>query len=357
VLFSGLMVELGLFAILRITTAIFGSTFAGIPDPLKVCFLALGGLTAVWGGIMSFAEHHLKRVLAFSTISHSGMMLFAMGLGSRMAVAGWLVYLCAHAVIKSGLFFTAGVLLHRLRTMSEPILFAKGKQLKFTAAVWFLGACGLAGLPPYALAVGEDMVSHAAHGTPEVASTVLFLISGMLTAGAVLRVFMRVFCGWGDHGPSDRSSQIDELPESHEENKVIPFRKFAPAALCALSGIALTFLPKLNLLSFEAARRFLSQHEYIAAIYAVHINGSSTVPEPSDVTSMILHGAASIVCALILAAWAVFHQHIPRAMRWASHLEGRMGWARQIQSGQPADYVTWIMVGTAALGSVFFLMR
>jgi multicomponent Na+:H+ antiporter subunit D len=357
VLFSGLMVELGLFAVLRITTAIFGSTFDGVPDPLRGCFLVLGGLTAVWGGMMCFAEHHLKRVLAFSTISHSGMMLFAMGLGSRMAIAGWLVYLCAHAVIKSGLFFTAGVLLHRLRTMSEPILFAKGKQLKFTAAVWFLGACGLAGLPPYALAVGEDMVSHARHGTLEIASTVLFLISGILTAGAVLRVFMRVFCGWGDHGPSDRSSEIDELPESHEENKVIPFRKFAPAAICALSGIALTFLPKLNLLANEAARRFLSQSEYIATIYAVHFSGTGVVPEPSDVASMVMHGAISIVCAAVLAAWAVFHQRIPRALRWPSHLEGRMKWARDIQSGQPADYVVWIMVGIAAVGSVLFLVR
>jgi multicomponent Na+:H+ antiporter subunit D len=161
VLFSGLMVELGLFAILRGGTAIFGSTFSGLPDPVRIGFVVLGGLTAGWGGIMSFAEHHLKRVLAFSTISHSGMMLFAIGIGSPLAIAGWFVYVWAHAMVKSGLFFTAGILLHRLRTMSEPLLFARGNELRFTAALWFLGACGLAGLPPFASSIAEHMISHA----------------------------------------------------------------------------------------------------------------------------------------------------------------------------------------------------
>ena len=252
VLFSGIMVELGLFAILRVTTVVFGSSFSGIADPLRVSFLALGGITAVWGGVMSFAEHHLKRVLAFSTISHSGVLLVAVGLGSRMAIAGWLIYVCAHAMIKSGLFFTSGILLHRLRTMSEPLLFGRGRKLKFTAGLWLLGACGLAGLPPFATALAEDMVTHSNGDHTSFMIMIPFLIAGILTAGAVLRIFMRVFCGWGDKGPSDRSSQIDELPETLEENCVIPFRLFGPAFICIASGILLMFLPSVKALSLGA---------------------------------------------------------------------------------------------------------
>lgn len=358
VLFSGLMVELGLFAIMRITSVIFGSTFAGVPDPLRFCFLTLGALTAVWGGVMCFAQHHLKRLLAFSTISHSGVMLFAIGLHSRMAVAGWLIYLCAHAAIKSGLFFTAGILLHRLRTMSEPVLFARGKKLRFTAALWLLGGCGLAGLPPFALAVGEDMISSSTHGAPEIGAGILMLISGALTAGAVFRVFMRVFCGWGDHGPSDRSSVIDELPDSNARNKVIPVWLFGPAAVCILGGIALTFVASLKLLSLLAAQRFLGQHQFIAAIYAQpHSYPGIAVSGESHLASMILHGSLAVICAAILAAWAVFHNRIPRPARWPSHLEGRMEWARDLQSGQPADYVVWAVVGVAAMGIAFFVIR
>ena len=357
VLFSGIMVELGLFAILRICSIIFGSSFTGVPDPLRESFLVMGGITAVWGGMMCFAEHHLKRVLAFSTISHSGMMLFAMGLGSRLAIAGWVIYVCAHAVIKSGLFFTSGILLHRLRSMSEPALFARGRPLKFTAAVWFLGGCGLAGLPPFATSLAEDMISHAKHGIPELASTALFLVSGILTAGAVFRIFMRVFCGWGDRGPSDRSSETDEEPETNEKNRVIPFHIFAPAAVCALCGIAITYIPSLDVLSLHASQRFLSQRGIIDAIYAIPHGAAAVTAPPSHLGESIAHGAASVIGALLLALWAVFHQSVPRRMRWPSHLEGSMRWVRQLQSGQPADYVVWAMVGVAALGSVFFVMR
>lgn len=357
VLFSGIMVELGLFAVLRLAAVIFGSTFAGVPKPLQGSFLVLGGLTAVWGGIMCFAEHHLKRLLAFSTISHSGMMLFAMGLNSRLAIAGWLIYVCAHAVIKSGLFFTAGILLHRLRTMSEPVLFARGKKLKYTAALWFLGGCGLAGLPPFASAFAEDMISHGAHSEHEAAATVLFLISGILTGGAVFRVFMRVFCGWGDSGPSDRSAQIDESPETHQEQRLITLRIYGPAALCIFSGIGLTFLPSLKRLSLIAAARFLNQHQYINAIYGLPVQRLVVSLPESHLIIAIAHGFIAVFCALLLAAWAVFHHRIPRPMRWPSHLEGSMRWARQLQSGQPADYVTWAMVGVAAIGSALFVMR
>ncbi|MGH9588379.1 MAG: complex I subunit 5 family protein [Acidobacteriaceae bacterium] len=357
VLFSGIMVELGLFAILRIIAVVFGATFSGTPNPLRIGFLVLGAITAVWGGIMCFAEHHLKRILAFSTISHSGMMLFAIGLGSRIAIAGWLIYVCAHAVIKSGLFFTAGILLHRLRTMSEPALFARGKRLKFTAAVWFLGGCGLAGLPPFATAIAEDMISEAHHGIPETASTILFLVSGILTAGAVFRVFTRVFLGWGDPGPSDRSSQGDELPETSDENRVIPARLFGPAVICIFSGIALSFVPLLKALSLNASQRILGQVGYIASIYAMPYHFAALAPPESKLSIMIAHGSAAVVCAFVLGVWAVFHRRIPRLLRWPSHLEGSMRWARQLQSGQPADYVVWAMVGVAALGAVLLVMR
>lgn len=358
VLFSGLMVELGLFAILRVDTAIFGSTFAGVPDPVRAGFLALGGLTAVWGGMMSFAEHHLKRVLAFSTISHSGMMLFAIGIGSPIAITGWLIYVCAHAMIKSGLFFTSGILLHRLRTMSEPLLFARGKQLRLTALLWFLGGCGLAGLPPFATALAEHLISHSEGDHVTVAATGLFLVSGMLTAGAVLRVFMRVFCGWGDPGPSDRAAEVDELPEENDESRLIPSHLFVPAALCISFGIALTFWPSLQMRAFAASSRFLSQSDFINAIYAkAGIQPTTPVHLVTNIKPMIIHGLLTVVLALILAAWATFRQRLPRSMRWPSHLEGRMKWARQIQSGQPADYVVWAMAGIATLGTLFLAVR
>jgi multicomponent Na+:H+ antiporter subunit D len=162
VLFSGLMVQLGLFAVARLHFAIFAQTFASHQAALQLILLSLGVVTVLVGGLMCYVEHHLKRMLAFSTICHAGIMLLAIGLGGPLAFAAMMVYLVAHAFIKGSLFFTSGLLLHRLHAIGERALFAKGKTLPRTAALWFLGALGLAAAPPFLLMSGEAGISKAA---------------------------------------------------------------------------------------------------------------------------------------------------------------------------------------------------
>src|SRR6185437_11221514 len=98
VLFSGLMVELGIFAVLRITTVLFGAAAGPLHAALQETLLLLASVTIIWSGLMCFAQHHLKRILAFSTISHAGAMLVGAAIGSPLAVSGWLLYLFSHAM-------------------------------------------------------------------------------------------------------------------------------------------------------------------------------------------------------------------------------------------------------------------
>ena len=68
---------------------------------------------------MCLAQRHLKRLLAFSTISHMGMLLIAVGLLDPLALAGAAVYTVAHGLVKGSLFLLAGILLHCLGTVDE----------------------------------------------------------------------------------------------------------------------------------------------------------------------------------------------------------------------------------------------
>ena len=77
VLFSGLMVELGLYAVVRLHSVIFAQATGGHTLRLRVILGCFGALTVIVGGLMCYAEHHLKRLLAYSTICHAGLMLLA----------------------------------------------------------------------------------------------------------------------------------------------------------------------------------------------------------------------------------------------------------------------------------------
>src|ERR1700761_86168 len=100
VLFSGLMVELGLYAVVRLHSVIFSQALGPGEIHLRYILLAFGGITVVVGGVMCYAEHHLKRLLAFSTVCHAGLMLVIFAIQGPVAIAAMLVYLVAHAFVK-----------------------------------------------------------------------------------------------------------------------------------------------------------------------------------------------------------------------------------------------------------------
>src|SRR5690348_405388 len=92
VLFSGVMVELGLFAIARVYWSMFGAAL-GHRASITAVLLALGTLTAVAGALFCFRQRHLKRLLAFSTINHAGLFLIGIALLTPLGLTGAAVYI------------------------------------------------------------------------------------------------------------------------------------------------------------------------------------------------------------------------------------------------------------------------
>lgn len=358
-IFSGLMVEFGLYAVARLHAIIFQPLLA--PKSLRGILLAFAIVTVLLGGIMSYVEHHLKRMLAFSTICHTGLMMAGFAVLGADAVSAMLLYLVAHAFIKAALFFLCGTLLHRLRSMSEPRLFEKGRTLRWTALLWFLGGAALAGLPPFALFLGEGAASSAGERAGVPGLWLLFVFGGAITAAGVFRVGIHTFAGWGATPYTDRAADIDELPEDPGENdRVLPYH-YLPALFCLCAAAALTFVPGWRDWVLTAAARFAWQPGYIHSVYSgataepPHLSELLENLHATSVHELLISGLRGVVATLLgvsVAMTSVFRLRFPRWLRIGAWLESHASTLRAFQSGHPGDYVLWLTVGVAVFGSV-----
>jgi multicomponent Na+:H+ antiporter subunit D len=308
---------------------------------------------------MCYAEHHLKRMLAFSTICHAGVMLIAIGLGGPFAFAAMLVYLVGHAFIKGGLFLTSGILLHRLRAIGERSLFTKGKALPWTAALWFLGAAGLAAAPPFLLMGGESGISQASEGVGLPWISWICLIGGMLTSAAVLRVGMHTFLGWGTEPITDEAAEVGELPETASEDRKIFWYQYAPAAICiAVPILLLAASPAWLRTLCSASSIFTRQQAMLHLIYS----GARPPAQPAEwfgpFKDSAVRGALALLLAALLACTSVFRSRLKRTLRVGAFMESGFRPLRFMQSGHPGDYVLWLTIGLACMGAAnLFLLR
>jgi multicomponent Na+:H+ antiporter subunit D len=356
VLFSGVMVELGLYGVARVYWSMFGQVL-GNRATITNAFLALGLLTTVVAALFCFRERHIKRLLAFSTISHAGMFLVGIALLTPLGLAGVAVYVAGHALVKAALFLCTGIVLHRLGSVNETWLHGRGRPLRVTGVVFTLAALGLADLPPFATYLGKGWIEDtgSAHGMTWI--TVLLVFASVVVGAAVLRVAGGVFYGLGDppsEDPQMARESSEETSETDEDKQRTPLTMIIPPAVLVAAAAAIGLMPRLGPAVEAAAMRFQDQRAYNATVlngaHIAHVTAPYAA-EPAGVTMTdVVIGLGTAAGAVLLAFLGLYWRRLPLLRRGFEPGTGLVRPLQRFQSGVVNDYVTWIVIGVACLG-------
>jgi len=152
---AGLLLNVALYAVLRFKMLLAANPLALAPGPLMVT-VGLG--TVVFAGLMLYRRTDIKRMFAYSSIEHMGIMAFAFGLGGPLANFAGLLHMVMHSLTKSGIFFAVGHITQVKGT--QDIARITGLTVSHPALGWGLvfGVVAIAGLPPFGIFMSEFMV-------------------------------------------------------------------------------------------------------------------------------------------------------------------------------------------------------
>ena len=374
VLFAGVMSELGLFAVIRVWDTVFSGLAGGSGPRMRAVLLGLGILTAVVGAVMALAQIHLKRMLAFLTMSHLGIYLIGVGLLTPLGLAGASLLVIGDGLAKSALFLGVGVVQHQRASVSEIKLRGRGRGLAVTGVTITLGALVLADLPPYVSSAGHALLVKAAEQAGLPWLEIVIALSVSLSSGAVLRAAGRIWLGWG-HGesPGPATGTADDPGEESEDRsdtagadedqdgrewsgrlRRVPLTMVLPPLALLAIGLGLGLTSGIEEHAAAAAAAFSDRAAYATAVLRTHggpvpTGGSVVAPaSPAASAGGVLTDLGQVLAALCVAGIALDR----RAVGLRRALAAGTGWLRRLHSGLVGDQVTWLVAGLALLAAL-----
>ena len=188
---SGIAIKTGVYAIARVSYTLMNAQ--GFLFFLSV----IGVITLVAGEIAAYRQRDdIKRMLAYSSVGHIGLIVFAIGIGTYLGVFGALFHLVNHALAKCLLFLAAGYMIYRAGSKKLSDMEGLGRRMPLTAVAFTVAVFSLVGLPPFAGFMSKLSIVCAAlktHRAAYLALAAVALAATVIEAGYFFRVIQSLY--------------------------------------------------------------------------------------------------------------------------------------------------------------------
>lgn len=272
-LLSPAMIGIGAYGLLRLWLELLVGDYSQYSIYINLWGLA----TMIYGGAMAMMQDDIKRVLAYSSISQMGYILFGIGSESVLGITGATFMYVTHGLGKAILFMMAGSIILQTGTRSMSKLGGLAGRMPYTAVIAMIGALTIMGIPPTSGFMGEWILFNGVlqsglenSDTLRIVAFGLGILATVLSAAYILWMYKRIFFG--------------KIPEQYA--KIKDSNRYITVTMAALAAITL-FLgvypnPMLNPITDYVQEMFSGDNTVLKFSTANPVNVSSSYMNNSN---------------------------------------------------------------------------
>lgn len=223
---SGIVIKtIGIYALTRVFFNVLGAQ-----QNILFVLMVLGTASMVIGAFLAITQNDIKRMLAYSSVSQVGYIVFALGVGTPLAILGGIFHLLNHAFFKSLLFLNAGAIERAVGTRELNKMGGLNSRLPVTGLTSLVGAMGISGVPPFGGFWSKLIIIIAAVASGHLVFALIAALVSIITLAYYLKFQTLAFFGVA------RKKQ----PEIKEVSFTMKSSMVALAIVCIVSGVLLT---------------------------------------------------------------------------------------------------------------------
>lgn len=256
-LFSGMLTKVGAYTLIRMFTLIFSTD----SDFLHNMILVGAGLTMVSGVLAAASQYEIRKILAVHIVSQIGYIIMGLGLFTRMALAGSVIYLVHNIIVKTNLFFIAGAINRLKGTYQLKKLGGLYRERPGLSILFIISAMSLAGVPPLSGFFAKFSLVLAGLRIGAGVMVALALGVSLLTLYSMIKIWNYAF--W--------STAPNPLPDLNPMSSGRWIAFLVPMALFTMLAIAIgIYSGPVFAYAKQAAAQMMNPQYYIEAVLGGH---------------------------------------------------------------------------------------